>query len=221
MQSSKITISKDDVRVRSASSSPAAPTPKYKTDEEMRDAERKHGLIRAEDFARALGITVRRLQQLRAEGALVTQQSEFGQRYHLVKSLFALVKFYMTRQDLASEKERAIRADADYKEKRAALIQIELDKRNGEVHEGRHVRELINGMILDVRAGVLAIPGRIAVDLMRCSSEAEAARVVQLAINDFLRSLSAHKYDPKKFKKLIEEDGDFLADEEEREEQND
>lgn len=180
----------------------------FSSDEEMQAAERRQGLIRAEDLSKILGISVRRVQQLRADGALVTKKSEFGIRYDAMKSFTALAKYLLAKQDTASQKERAVRADADYKEKKAALMEIELRKRRLQVHEARHVRELMTGYALAIKAAFLAIPGRIAIQLYQCRNEAECASIVRTSICEALQELSEFKYDPEKFRKLIELEGD-------------
>ncbi len=180
------------------------------TDDEMKREEQASGYMRAEDLAKILGMSVRRLQQLRAAGALVTEKTKFGQRYHFIKSLVALVKHLMSRQDVQSEKQRAISADADYKERKAALMQIELRKRRGEIHESAHVRQLMNGMILDTKASLTSLPGRIAHDLRLCSSENEIAACLRDALFSVMEEMRQKQYDPARFKQLVEEDGDFL-----------
>lgn len=180
------------------------------TDDEMKRDEQASGYVRAEDLAKILGLTVRRVQQLRADGALVTEKTKYGQRYHLLKSLVALVKHLMSRQDAQSEKQRALSADADYKERKAALMQIELRKRRGEVHEAAHVRQLMNGMILDTKALLTSLPGRIAHDLRMCSSENEIATCLRDSLFSVMDEMRQKQYDPDRFKQLVEEDGDFL-----------
>lgn len=178
----------------------------------MESAEREAGYVRSEYLGKLLGVSQRYVQKLRADGALVTEQTQWGMRYHFVKSLLACVKYYMARQDAAGEKQRAQTAEADYKERKAALLQIELRKRKGEVHEARHVEELITVMILEIKAAFLALPGRIAVDLAACNGEAEIAAKLRVALCEVMEELANHEYDPDKFRQKVEEDGDINAD---------
>lgn len=181
-------------------------------DEKMEQEETGKGYVRAEKLGQILGISQRHVQRLRADGALVTEKTAWGMRYHLMKSLVACVKYYMSRQDAQSEKQRAQTAEADYKENRAALLKIELRKRKGEVHEARHVRELINGMILDTKATMLAIVNRAAHDLILCKTENEVATVLRGHICEALQEMTTHEYDPEKFRAMVDDDGDINAD---------
>lgn len=181
-------------------------------EEKMEQDEIGKGYVRAEKLGQILGISQRHVQRLRADGALVTEKTAWGMRYNLVKSLIACVKYYMSRQDAQSEKQRAQTAEADYKENKAELLKIELRKRKGEVHEARHVKELINGMILDAKATMLAIVNRAAHDLLMCQTENEVAAVLRGHICEALQEMTTHQYDPEKFRAMVDDDGDINAD---------
>lgn len=185
----------------------------------MEQEELGKGYVRAEKLGQLIGISQRHVQRLRADGALVTEKTQWGQRYHLVKSLIACVKYLLAKQDEKGEKMRAVTAEADYKERKAELLRIELRKRKGEIHEARHVQELINGMILDTKATMLAIPSRIVADLITCRTESEMEAVLRSAICEAMLEMTTHEYDPDKFRALVEEDGDINADLTEEEEE--
>ncbi len=168
----------------------------------------------AEQMAKLLGLSVRRVQQLRSEGAMVTEvpEGETSPRYNVVRSLLAYCKHLQSKADTTNANTRIKAAEADKKEKQAALLDIELRKRNGEVHEARHVATLIDGMIVEAKGAFLGVPGRIAVDLANCDNPAETAQIVRRAICDAMSDLAGRKYDPDRFRRLVEEDGDINAD---------
>lgn len=182
------------------------------TDEQMQEQERAAGYVRKEWLADYFKVSQRTVQRWRSEGALVTENTKWGQRYHAFKSFGTLAKYLLQKQDTQSEKNRAVTAEADYKERKAELLKIELRKRKGEVHEARHVEELINGMILDTKATMLAIVSRAAPELSACTSQSEMAACLRQHICDAMLELTAHEYDPDKFRAMVEEDGDINAD---------
>lgn len=186
----------------------------------LSNAARASGYATAEEIAEMLKLSVQRVRQLRNEGAMITEDTPQGRRYHLVKSLHALCMYLLARQDKDAVKDRAAKADADYKERKAALMDIELKKRKGEVHEARHVMELLNGMIIEMKAAFLAIPARIAMSLLQCRNANETSEIVRNAICEVMEDLASHEYDPEKFRQLVDEDGDInaLQDDEEEEE---
>lgn len=178
---------------------------------QLSDEARQKGYATAEELADLLGLSVQRIRQLRNDGAMITEETPQGMRYHREKSLVALSKYLLAKQDRDTLKDRAAKADADYKEKKAALLDIELRKRKGEVHEARHVEELMNCMILETKAAFLAIPARIALKLALCKGENEMAAVVRKALYDVMASMAQHKYDPERYRQLVEEEGDLTA----------
>lgn len=164
----------------------------------------------AADLAKMLEITVRRVQQLRAEGVFITEETKDGPRYNITASLAAYCRRLLDKRDEASEKLRAAVADADYKENKSALLDIELRKRRGEIHEAAHVRELMNGMILTTKAAFLSLPSKIAHDLAACDSEAAIAQTLRAALCEVMEDMGRQQYNPAEFQRLIEEEGGWL-----------
>lgn len=187
-------------------------------DDAVMAAEAAAGYIRAESLGALLGLTQQRIRQLRAAGALVTEKTPFGQRYHREKSLLALCRYLLSRQDAQGEKQRAMIADADYKERKAAMLDLDLKRRRGMLHDAHHVQVLLNGGVLAVRNALLALPPRLAHDVMGCASEAAAAAVVADAVDGVLHELAAMRYDADAFKAMVEADGDFVDNENDEDE---
>ncbi len=171
----------------------------------------------AEEIAHLLGLSVLRIRQLRNDGIMVAEKPKGSKRnaYLLIESLVSYCKHLQDRKSAVRAMERIKVAEADMKEKKAALLDIELRKRKGEVHESRHVSQLLNGMIIETKGALLGIPGRIAVEVSACGNPAESAQIIRHAICDVLADMSAHEYDAEKFRQLVAEDGDISADEEE------
>lgn len=187
-------------------------------DDAVMAAEAAGGYIRAESLGALLGLTQQRIRQLRAAGALVTEKTPFGQRYHREKSLIALSRYLLSRQDAQGEKQRAMIADADYKERKAAMLDLDLKRRRGLLHDAHHVQVLLNGGVLAVRNALLALPPRLAHDVMGCASEQAAAAVVADAVDGVLHELAAMRYDADAFKAMVEADGDFVDNENDEDE---
>ena len=175
----------------------------------------------AKDLAELLGVSTRRIKQLRADGALVTDDSLSPPRYLLVESL-AQYALYLKRDDAAQEaKRRNLRATADYKERKAELMLLELRKRRNELHEARHIRAIWTENILEMKAEFLALPTRVAPDLAACGSAHECYAVLRKAICETLNTLANRKYDPEEFAKMVRAEGDFVLDDEDDEEEDD
>ena len=115
------------------------------------------GYVRAETLAQILGVSVRSVQRYRADGALVTEKTKWGQRYNFRKSCIAFIKFLLQKLDTAGEKQRALTAEANYKERKAELMLLELRKRRGELHEARHIRAIWTQNLVEIRSAIRAI----------------------------------------------------------------
>lgn len=186
-----------------------------KKTQKMPNLSKKHVLVG--ELAEILGLSVRRVQQLRSDGAMVTEKTEQGQRYLLTESLYALSRYLLERQDSKDLKQRIDIATAEYKERKAELMKIELRKRRGEVHEARHVELIMSSIIVDTRAALLSLPGRIAHDLAMCAGENEIASVLKNELCGLMRDMASKKYDPQEFRELVESEGDYITDDDEDE----
>lgn len=186
--------------------------------EDTSQAEMAAGYVRAETLAQILGLSVRSVQYYRANGALVTEKTQWGQRYNFRKSCIAFIKFLLQKLDTAGEKQRALTAEANYKERKAELMLLELRKRRGELHEARHIRAIWTQNLIEIRSAIRAIPGRTAVELSLCAGPNEIAATLRRSIDETLHQLANREYDPEEFKKLVEAEGDYISDLEEEDE---
>lgn len=170
----------------------------------------------AEQIARLLGLSHRRVQQLRAEGAMVTERVGNETKYLLAPSLIQYIKYLQNKQDKAAVEERIKIADAELKERKAELAGLELKKRKGEVHEAEHVQILMNAMVLETRAALIGLPSRVA---MRCYGKSvnEIANIIKEALNQAMIEMSRKQYDPAAFEELVIAEGSWLAQEEQTE----
>lgn len=184
---------------------------------DAKSEEIENGFCTAEYLAKQYSISERRVRQLRSDGAFVVEQTPVGPRYNVLKSYLQYGLYLQKKLNTAGERQRALTADADYKEKRVELMDLELRKRRGELHEARHVETIITHNILTARAAFLALPGRIAQELAACGSANEINVVLRKAIIAILNELSEKKYDAAEFDRLVKEEGDFIPDDEDDE----
>lgn len=168
----------------------------------------------AESLAKLLGLTVRRVQQLRAEGAFVTEETPNGQRYLLAQSLIAYIKFLQNRQGAASLQKRKLEADVRIKESKADIEETKLALLRGDVHPAEHIRTLFSDMITQARAAFMDIPGRCAVDCA-AGTAAEAAETIRREVCAALDVMAGLDYDPAKFMEMLKEDGGIIIESDE------
>ena len=60
-------------------------------------------------------------------------------------------------------------------------------------------------MVYTIRSALLALPGRLAVNVVRASTAAEASEIIRSEVHEIMRELSTYKYDPKKYEERVRE----------------
>lgn len=149
---------------------------------------------------------------------MVTEKVGNETKYLLAPSLIQYIKYLQGKQDKAAVDERIKLAEAELKEKKAALAGLELSKRRGDVHEAEHVQIMMNAMVLETRAALVGLPSRIA---MKCYGKSvnEISNVLKQALNQVMIELSQRQYDPAAFEELVTAEGSWLIQDDEEEEQ--
>lgn len=86
--------------------------------------------VSSTDLAKLLGLSVRRIQQLTADGTLPATDKEHGRKYCLADAIQAYIKSVQTKTDNSSAKSRILKLQ---EEKLAA--EVELKQSQGELHQ--------------------------------------------------------------------------------------
>lgn len=177
-------------------------------DKKPEESESKY--VTAEKLAKLLNLSVRRIQALRADGAFVVEDTPIGKRYVFGASLVSYIRYLQNRQDTASLERQRLEADVRFRNAKAKVEEIKLALLKGEVHKAEHVRILLNGMVQETKAALMALPGRCAMD---CAGAApnEAANIIKEAVFSVLSDMATRTYDPELFAALVEADGDQMA----------
>lgn len=175
-------------------------------------------------LADLFGLTTRRIRMLADEG--VIQKTSRG-RYNLQENIKNYIVYLKTSQDL---KEKSVDDKLDPDIERALLTRIQREKleleiaaMKGQMHFSDDVKRVMNDMLANFRAKLIALPSKIAPRLIARNDISEVQKMIQQELFEVLQELS--NYDPSVFysEKYIElsednneEDGE--ENEEEREE---
>ncbi|MCR4745232.1 MAG: protoporphyrinogen oxidase [Lachnospiraceae bacterium] len=119
---------------------------------------------------------------------------------HLQEKLKGRTDKTITALEYEKQKEEA---DIRYKVAKAQKIELELKELKGQLHASEDVDRITDDLILNIRAAILALPGKLAVNVSECATPAEASAVIKRSCNDVLNELSKYEYDPKKYKQLV------------------
>lgn len=167
--------------------------------------------VTSDTIAKIFGITVRRVQQLAKEGTIKPVQTA-PYKFDLIPTIQLYIRHLSEKlkgKDYASDdtKEslaRKLKAEADLKERQAEMAEIKLKEIKGEVHRSEDVEAAVNDLVYAFRAGVLALPGRLAMDVAECSDPNEVSAMITRECHSVLNDLVNYQYDPEFYQKRVE-----------------
>ena len=58
-------------------------------------------------------------------------------------------------------------------------------------------------LVYTIRGALNALPGRLAVDVAKAGTPAEASEVIRKEVNKVMRELAGFRYDPKKYEERV------------------
>ena len=182
---------------------------------------------KADVIARLFNKTTRRIQQLTQDGILPTEQTPEGRRYDLLPTIKRYIEYLEARaekqqpQSLTDKLEKKLDAEIKYKEAKASKAKLELDELKGKLHRAEDIEKLTNELVFAVRSMLLALPGRVAMDLAAINTAPEVSQYMARHVAVLLDELATHEYNPDTYMQLVREregwesDHDSDSDEEE------
>jgi len=159
-------------------------------------------------LARCFDVTGRRVQQLVEDG--IIEKIE-GTRYlnlsDSVRRYIAYIKRDITKldEDVAQAEKIKKNAEAHLKASKAKIAQFEAKELEGKMHRSEDVETLTEDLIFTIRSALMALPGRLAVDVAAAGSPAEAANIIRKEVNFVMAQLADYDYNPGKYAELVRE----------------
>lgn len=163
-------------------------------------------------IAQLFNVSVRRVQQLVQEGVLETIKTPSGRRFDLIPTIQRYIKYLQDKatgrdkveKDLKAESDK-LAAEARLKTAKADVAEMELKELSGELHRAEDVEAVMTDHILLLRSMILALPGRLAVDVTNAKTPAEAAETIRAECYTMLNQLAAYEYDPDEYRRRVRE----------------
>lgn len=155
------------------------------------------------------GLTTRRVRQLSDEG-VITKTSRG--RYNLQDSIRNYIVYLKTTQDLKAPQENDDELDGDKEQalltrKKREKLELEIAAMQGKMHYSQDVERVMNDMLANFRAKILALPTKVAPRLENEDDVSEIESLLQEEMFEVLQELS--EYNPSSFygdKVIIDED---------------
>ncbi|MDY5501593.1 MAG: protoporphyrinogen oxidase [Gemmiger sp.] len=162
--------------------------------------------------ARVFRMTSKNVQRLTADGVLETVETPRGRRYDWDKTVEMYVAYLSDKANGREKKETTaeleeakLRAEVDIKEAKAKAAQMELKELQGKMHRAEDVEAIMTDHVLFLRSMLMAMPGKLAVDLSGNHTAPEQADRVKREVYFVLNALADYRYDPEVYKARVRE----------------
>lgn len=157
------------------------------------------------ELARVLGLSARRVQQMAQDGTVPPASRG---RFRLADSVQRYITFItgnkMSEEEQQTEKARRM-AEVSIKAAKATVAKLEASELKGKMHRAEDVLAITEEMANELRSLLLALPGRLAVDVTNARSAAEASVIIKEAVHEVMREMSKFQYDPAKYEERVRE----------------
>ena len=167
-------------------------------------------LVDSKTIAALFGVTTRRVQQLTAEGIINAVKQGNANRYDLLVTIQKYIKYLSdkangreaTQKDTETEG-RKLEAEADLKRSKADMAAFQLAELEGKMHRSEDVEAVMTDLVYTIRSMLMALPGRLAVDVVSVTTAAEASEVIRAEVHKVLEELAGYKYDPEEYARRV------------------
>lgn len=171
---------------------------------------KKQNLQSSAIIAKLFGVTERRVQQLAKEGVIPAAQQR-PYKFDLLPTVQSYIKHL---SDKANGKEQKstdtvqaeadkLRAEADLKQSKAKIADMQLKELEGKMHRSEDVEAMTNDLVYTVRSMIMALPGRLAMDVVQLTNANEASALIRSECYKILNELADYKYDPEAYQRRV------------------
>lgn len=129
---------------------------------EKNEAAKKHEqikikLVSAEELAKFVGVTVRRIQQLTKEG--VIEKKPGSDKYDFVRTIHSLLQYYRVKSDSRRSSDSEEMANEKLKQisVKRRLEELKLAQLEGELHKAEDIEKVVGLALTRLRINLLAI----------------------------------------------------------------
>lgn len=173
-------------------------------------AETKKNLQSSVTIAKIFGVTDRRVQQLAKEGIIPAAQRK-PYKFDLLPTIQAYIK-HLSEKANGKEQKSAdnvqaeadkLRAEADLKRHKADMAEMQLQELEGKMHRSEDVEAMTNDLVYTIRSMIMALPGRLAMDVVQVQTASEASALIRTECNKVLNELAEYKYDPEEYQRRV------------------
>lgn len=169
-------------------------------------------LVDSKTIAMLFEVSERRVQQLAKEGIIIATKQGNANRYDLRPTVQRYIRYLSEKAygkeanqvDAEAEKRKLV-ADADFKRSKADKAALQLKELEGKMHRSEDVEAVMTDLVYTIRSMIMALPGRLAVDIVSVKTSAEASEIIRAEVYKILEELSTYQYDPEEYARRVRE----------------
>jgi len=180
-------------------------------------AETKQNLQETPVIAKLFGIGERRVQQLAKDGILPVAGKR-PYKFDLLPTIQAYIKYLNDRLASAGKDEKysvaefdKLRAEANIKQSKEKIAEMQLKELEGKMHRSEDVEAMTEDLVYKIRSAILAMPGRLAVDVAEAKNASEASALILAECHKILNELAGYSYDPEEYRRRVKDRQGFAA----------
>jgi len=166
--------------------------------------------VKTADLCEMTGKTNQWIGQLVTQGVLSRIRTRYGNQFEIHDAVRAYLGMLDERHggnkkdkdDLEREK---LAAEVVLKQSKSGIAQLELQELEGKMHRSEDVAAMTTDLIYTIRGALLALPGRLAMDMVGIKTANEASGIIREEICKVMEELAEYEYDPAKYKERVRE----------------
>lgn len=146
--------------------------------------------------------------QLTAQGVVNRSKTEHGSLYEAKTTLSGYCQHLEARSTKTEDEEldrERMTSENNIKKAKSVIMLMEANELQGKMHRSDDVGAMTEDLVYAIRGMLVALPGRLAVDVSNARDAAEAANIIRSEVHFILEELSKYKYDPKKYEDRVRE----------------
>ena len=164
--------------------------------------------LKTADVCAMTGKSNQWIGQLASQGVLFKVQTARGNLFEMHDAVKAYIGYLDERQASVNEneadlKKKQLTAEVSMKQSKALIAALDAKERQGKMHRSEDVAAMTEDLIYAIRGALLALPGRLAVDVLDAETAAEASEIIRKEVYQVMEELSGYEYDPAKYEERM------------------
>ena len=167
--------------------------------------------VKTADVCAMTGKSNQWIGQLASQGTIHKSGTSQGTMYELCPTIKAYCGLLESRADSPEDDEIAkiekekLSAETGIKKAKAIAAMLEVKELQGKMHRSEDVAAMTADLIYVIRGMLMALPGRLAVDVAATKDAAEASELIRLETFKIMEELAGYRYDAKKYEERVRE----------------